>query len=71
MSIGAGGGAHTAGVRIDGKLTFIARSPEIVRVASPTSRGLSGPGEMDELGDTVSVGDPPPDDGGEIEGDGP
>jgi len=71
MSIGAGGGAQTAGVRIDGKLTFIARSPEIVRVAPPTSSGLSGPGETDELGDTVSVGDSPPDDGGEIEGDGP
>jgi hypothetical protein len=71
MSIGAGGGAQTAGVRMPGKLTFIARSPEIVRVAPPTSSGLSGPGETDVLGDTVSVGDSPPDDGGEIDGDGP
>jgi hypothetical protein len=71
MSIGAGGGAQTAGVWIEEKLTLIARSPARVRLAAPAWSGLSGPGETDELGDTVSVGDSPPVDGGEIDGEGP
>jgi len=71
MSIGAGGGAQTAGVWIEGKVRLTARSPESVRLATPTWSGLSGPGETDELGDTVSLGEPSPDDGGEIDGEGP
>ena len=71
MSIGAGGGAQTAGVWIAGRLTFSARSPVSVRVALPTASGLSGPGEIEGLAEGVALTEPSPVEGGEIDGDGP
>jgi hypothetical protein len=62
MSIGAGGGAQTAGVAIDANGTSILRSPDRERVAVPVSNGLAGPGDAVGVGDTgeaVGVGDPP------------
>lgn len=58
MSIGAGGGAQTAGVVIDGNDTSIVRSPDNDRVAAPAFSALAGPGEPVGLGDTVGDGDP-------------
>ncbi len=60
MSIGAGGGAQTAGVAIDAKGTSILRSPDKARVAVPVSNGLPGPGDAVGVGDTgeaLGVGD--------------
>ena len=57
MSIGAGGGAQTAGVTIDANGTTIVRSPDTERVAAPVSSGLAGPGEPDGVGETVGEGD--------------
>ena len=62
MSIGAGGGAQTAGAAIDANGTSIRRSPVKERVAVPVSNGLAGPGDAVGVGDTgeaVGVGDPP------------
>jgi hypothetical protein len=72
MSIGAGGGAHTAGVSIEERPMLIVTSPDRETLAAPTSRGLSGPGDPDGVGDSVGVGEPPaPEGGGEIVSDGP
>jgi hypothetical protein len=57
MSIGAGGGAQTAGVAIDANGTVIVRSPDTVRVAAPAFRGLAGPGEPVGLGERVGDGE--------------
>jgi hypothetical protein len=57
MSIGAGGGAQTAGTAIDANDTFIARPPDIVRVAAPSLRALAGPGELVGVGDTTGDGE--------------
>ena len=60
MSIGAGGGAQTAGVAIDANDTSIRRSPDKERDAVPVSNGLSGPGDAVGVGDTgepVGLGD--------------
>ena len=54
MSIGAGGGAQTAGVAIAGRLTFIATPPDSVRLAPPTTSALSGPGEPVGVGEGVA-----------------
>ncbi len=62
MSIGAGGGAQTAGVAIDANGTSILRSPDKERVAVPVAKRLAGPGDAVEVGDTgeaVGVGDAP------------
>lgn len=62
MSIGAGGGAQTAGVAIDANGTSILSSPDRERVAVPVSNGLAGPGDavgVGETGEAVGVGDPP------------
>src|SRR5688500_2485420 len=56
MSIGAGGGAQTAGVAIVANGTSIERSPDRTRVAVPVSSGLSGPGDPVEVGETGEVG---------------
>ena len=65
MSMGAGGGAHTAGVAIDANDTFIVRSPESVSVATPVSSGLSGPGDPVGVGEGVGEGDDSSGGGGE------
>jgi hypothetical protein len=57
MSIGAGGGAHTAGVTIEANGTTIVRPPDTVRVATPVASGLSGPGDPDGVGETLGEGD--------------
>jgi hypothetical protein len=57
MSIGAGGGAHTAGVAIDANGTLIVRSPDTDRVAVPAFNALAGPGDPVGLGGTVGDGD--------------
>jgi hypothetical protein len=57
MSIGAGGGAQTAGVAIDAKGTLIVRPPDTVRVAAPAFNGLAGPGEPVGLGETMGDGE--------------
>jgi hypothetical protein len=57
MSIGAGGGAHTAGTAIDANDTFTVRSPDTVRVATPAFRALAGPGELVGVGDTTGDGE--------------
>ena len=59
MSIGAGGGAQTAGVSIEDRPMVIATSPDRVTLAAPATSGLSGPGEPDGVGETVDVGDAP------------
>jgi hypothetical protein len=58
MSIGAGGGAQTAGVAIDAKGTSIERSPDRERVAEPVVNGLAGPGDAVALGESVGDGEP-------------
>jgi hypothetical protein len=67
MSIGAGGGAQTAGVVIDAKATSIVRSPDRERVAAPAFNVLAGPGDTVGLGDSVGDGESP-DGGGEMLG---
>jgi hypothetical protein len=57
MSIGAGGGAQTAGAAIDAKGTVIERPPDTVRVAEPAFSGLAGPGELVGLGETTADGE--------------
>jgi hypothetical protein len=57
MSIGAGGGSHTAGTAIDANGTFIVRSPDTVRVAVPAFSALAGPGELVGVGDTMGDGE--------------
>jgi hypothetical protein len=71
ISIGAGGGAQTAGVSIEAKLTFTVRSPVSAMLAAPVSSGLSGPGDPEGLGVSVGVGDPASGGGGEMSGEGP
>lgn len=56
MSIGAGGGAQTAGNAIDANGTSIETSPDSERVAEPATNALAGPGEPVGLGGTT-VGD--------------
>lgn len=56
MSIGAGGGAQTAGNAIDANGTSIESSPDRERVAVPATNTLAGPGEPVGLGETT-VGD--------------
>jgi hypothetical protein len=68
MSIGAGGGAQTAGVAIDEKVAVSVRPPERVRVATPSPSGLSGPGEPETLGVAVEVGVMPSGGGGDTLG---
>jgi hypothetical protein len=53
MSIGAGGGAHTAGVAIDANGTLIVRSPDTDRVAVPAFSPLAGPGDPVGLGEAL------------------
>jgi hypothetical protein len=65
MSIGAGGGAQTAGVAIDANGTSIVRSPDSVRVATPVSSALSGPGDPVGVGERVGEGDPSSGGGGD------
>lgn len=67
MSIGAGGGAHTAGTAIDANNTFIVRPPDTVRVAAPALSALAGPGELVGVGDTTGDGESS-DGGGEMLG---
>ena len=67
MSIGAGGGAQTAGDAIDANGTLIESSPDRERVAAPVANGLAGPGELVGVGDTVGDGESS-DDGGEMLG---
>jgi hypothetical protein len=50
---------------------LIERPPETVTLATPTSSGLSGPGEPDGVGVTVGVGETLPGGGGEMASDGP
>jgi hypothetical protein len=57
MSIGAGGGAQTAGVAIAANGTVMMRSPDRDRVAVPAFSGLAGPGDPVGLGETVGDGD--------------
>ena len=57
MSIGAGGGAQTAGVAIDANGTVIVRSPDTVRVAAPVLSGLAGPGDPVGPGETTGDGE--------------
>ena len=57
MSIGAGGGAQTAGPAIAAKGTVIVRSPDTDKVAVPASNGLAGPGDPVALGETMGDGD--------------
>jgi hypothetical protein len=71
MSIGAGGGAQTAGVSIEERPMVIVRSPDSVMLATPTSSGLSGPGEPDGVGEAVGVGETLSAGGGEMVSDGP
>jgi hypothetical protein len=71
MSIGAGGGAQTAGLWIAVSVTLVARSPVSVTLAPPTVSGLSGPGEPEGLAEGVALTEPSPVDGGEIDGGGP
>ena len=52
MSIGAGGGAQTAGIAIEANGTLMVRFPDSARVAVPVSNGLAGPGDPDGVGDT-------------------
>lgn len=63
MSIGAGGGAHTAGIAIDANDNSIESSPDRERVAVPATKALAGPGETVGLGE-MRVGD------GELSGGG-
>jgi hypothetical protein len=67
MSIGAGGGAQTAGVAIDTNGTLIVSPPERDRVAVPALSGLAGPGEALGLGETEGDVESP-DGGGETLG---
>jgi hypothetical protein len=53
MSIGAGGGAQTAGNAIDANGTSIESSPDSERVAEPATKALAGPGEPVGLGETT------------------
>jgi hypothetical protein len=71
MSIGAGGGAQTAGVSIEERPMLIVMSPDRVTLAAPTTSGLSGPGDPDGVGETVGVGDAPSGGGGETVSEGP
>ena len=71
MSIGAGGGAQTAGVSIEGRPMLIVTSPDRVTFAAPTTSGLAGPGEPDAVGENVGVGDGPSGGGGETMSEGP
>jgi hypothetical protein len=71
MSIGAGGGAQTAGVWIVVSATVVTISPVSVMLALPTASALSGPGEPEGLAEGVSLTEPSPVDGGEIVGGGP
>jgi hypothetical protein len=72
MSIGAGGGAQTAGVAIDANGTTIVRFPERERVAEPVSNGLAGPGDAVSVGDaSEAAGDGDRSSGGEGETLGP
>ena len=57
MSIGAGGGAHTAGVAIAANGTVMMRSPDRDKVAVPAFNGLAGPGDVVALGETAGDGD--------------
>lgn len=56
-SIGAGGGAQTAGVAILVRRTSRVRSPDTLTVASPVTNPLSGAGEPVGLADTVGDGE--------------
>ena len=56
MSIGAGGGAQTAGVAIPANGTSIESSPDRERVAVPATNALAGPRVPVGLGVTT-VGD--------------
>src|SRR5688500_2641318 len=67
-SIGAGGGAHTAGVSIDERFTASVRSPDSVTVATPTRSGLSGPGDAVAIGERVGDGEMAAGAGGEMLG---
>jgi hypothetical protein len=71
MSMGAGGGAQTAGVWIVVRVTVIARSPVSVSPALPTESALSGPGEPEGLAEGVALTEPSPVVGGEIAREGP
>ena len=68
MSIGAGGGAQTAGVTIDENVTFSVSPPVRVRAATPSRSGLSGPGEPEALGVAVGAGERPSGGGGDTLG---
>jgi hypothetical protein len=67
-SIGAGGGAQTAGNAIDANGTSIESSPDRERVAAPVANGLAGPGELVGLGDTMGEDGESSDGGGEMLG---
>jgi hypothetical protein len=58
ISIGAGGGAQTAGVAIAAKGTVTVRSPDTDKVAVPAFSALAGPGDPVGLGEMVGDGDP-------------
>jgi hypothetical protein len=57
MSIGAGGGAQTAGVATLAKRLSMVRSPDTLTVARPVSNPLSGPGEPVALGEALGEGE--------------
>jgi hypothetical protein len=57
MSIGAGGGAQTAGVTIVGNVALIVMSPDTTTVARPAVSGLAGPGDTEADADGVGMGD--------------
>src|SRR5918996_5690481 len=67
-SIGAGGGAQTAGVCIEEKVTSSVRSPESATVATPVRSGLAGPGDPVGLGERVGEGERSSTGGGETLG---
>ena len=69
MSIGAGGGAHTAGVTRFVSVAVCVRSPDRMSVAAPDDSGLAGPGDPVASGVGLAEGDPaPPGAGGEMLG---
>jgi hypothetical protein len=57
MSIGAGGGAQTAGVATLVMRTSRVRSPDTLNVAVPVVNPLSGPGEPVALGEGLAEGE--------------
>jgi hypothetical protein len=69
MSIGAGGGAHTAGTSRFVSVTVCVKSPDRMSVAAPDDSELAGPGDPVASGVGLAVGVPTaPGAGGEMLG---